>query len=582
MMLRLTASVSALALGLFAVAPAQADQLLPQGRINSDNDILFGALKLGKRQSGKTTLTPDALQIQGEGSSGPISGMSVKPAGALLAVELSTLFADAPPVASLGIDMTGTADSTAALANAINSGKRIVAPCGTIRVTDTIRITKASARFEGAGDCTVLKYDAPAGTPAKPLIDILPSAVGADLSKFSFDHQGQLYTVSTTYDGLAGGVAVMIQADSSRLRDITGRNGFDNCFMAVAWDSSNHAIRGKPQYYSLDNIRTFNCGRGPAATGAGIDIGSGSAGTVNNLVDDGSYAAFILDIGAGANGTFSNLVGYNTKFNGTVPSYTFYIGEAGSTFTNLQSIGAGHTAMWLDGYAYRTTISNVNIKAPARDGILIKGGNSVLTNVVVNSPGYGGPANTYDAVVIDTSAASIDNLLINGLSIQNEFATPRYGINKTYSNGLTGAALNASLGAAAAATNNIPGTFGVVDGQALGGGWTPYTPTISCASGSLTASSANGSYRRMGKTVEVQANLTLTTIGTCSGAITASLPLPVVTRVAFSGVESNNSGVGLVGAAYEASSAVLIKRYDGTSPVAAGAILSVSGSYQTP
>lgn len=64
-----------------AVLPARADQILPPGRIlgsdPANGDILFGALKLGKRQGGKTTLQPDTVQIQGPGSTGPVDGMDV-------------------------------------------------------------------------------------------------------------------------------------------------------------------------------------------------------------------------------------------------------------------------------------------------------------------------------------------------------------------------------------------------------------------------------------------------------------------------------------------------------------------------
>ncbi|MGW8788587.1 hypothetical protein [Heyndrickxia sporothermodurans] len=68
---------------LIAVLPVRADQILPQGRIvgtdSANGDILFGALKLGKRQGGKTLFQPDAIQIQGPGSTGQIDGMTAAP-----------------------------------------------------------------------------------------------------------------------------------------------------------------------------------------------------------------------------------------------------------------------------------------------------------------------------------------------------------------------------------------------------------------------------------------------------------------------------------------------------------------------
>lgn len=68
--MRRTSLLPLVALALSHPAPAAADQLLPQGRIldagPNSGDILFGALKLGRRQAGKTTLTPDF--ITGDGS----------------------------------------------------------------------------------------------------------------------------------------------------------------------------------------------------------------------------------------------------------------------------------------------------------------------------------------------------------------------------------------------------------------------------------------------------------------------------------------------------------------------------------
>lgn len=537
---------------------------------------LFGPLTCAPGQSCKST------------------NFSIQPPGLALRTN-EDQWGERPSVVDYGVDMTGAADSTAAFTAALNASKPIAAPCGTIRVTDTIKVTTAGAKFAGSGDCTLIKYDAPAGTPAKPLIDILPAVVGADLSRFSFDHQGARYAVSQQYDVLTGGVAVIVQADNTRIHDVTGRNGYDNCFMAIRFDSNNAAVRGKPQYYDFRNIRTFTCGLGAAHTGAGIDIGSGSNGTVDGLVDVGSYAAFIHDTGAGANGTFSNLVGIATAYDGVKPSYTFYIGDANGTYTNLQSIGAGYRGLWLDGYAYRTTISNLSIKAPAFEGMLLKGGTSTLSNVIINSPGYGKTAGTVDAVLVDNTAGPIAGLMINGLSVQSEFNTARYGLNLAGVNSangalvtpgaypVTGAILNADLGGAVTATNGMPGTFGVVNGAALGGYWTNYTPTVTTGSGAFTTVSASASYLVVGKTVSVRINIQIADKGTATD-VRVSLPLPARGTSPLTGIENNATGKGIAGAIVDGTSIATLKFTDGTNAVpASGAtyLLTVSGEYQT-
>ena len=55
--------------------------------------------------------------------------------------------------------------------------------------------------------------------------------------------------------------------------------------------------------------------------------------------------------------------------------------------------------------------------------------------------------------------------------------------------------------------------------------WTTYTPTPSCGTGTFTSASATGRYKQIGKTVFVQAALTVTTNGTCAGNMRMSLPL---------------------------------------------------------
>ncbi|UYW30152.1 hypothetical protein [Methylorubrum extorquens] len=67
-----------LALAVYlAASPAPAQQVLPPGQIDASGNLKLGPVTLGKRQSGKLTITPDTLQILGSGSTGDASGLSV-------------------------------------------------------------------------------------------------------------------------------------------------------------------------------------------------------------------------------------------------------------------------------------------------------------------------------------------------------------------------------------------------------------------------------------------------------------------------------------------------------------------------
>ncbi|MEN3212524.1 hypothetical protein PUR23_21260 [Methylorubrum populi] len=72
-----------------AAAPAGADEILPSGRITNGNDIQFGILKLGKREAGKTIITPDTLRILAPESTGDLSEAWTKTANGRIARTLA-------------------------------------------------------------------------------------------------------------------------------------------------------------------------------------------------------------------------------------------------------------------------------------------------------------------------------------------------------------------------------------------------------------------------------------------------------------------------------------------------------------
>jgi hypothetical protein len=119
-----------------------------------------------------------------------------------------------------------------------------------------------------------------------------------------------------------------------------------------------------------------------------------------------------------------------------------------------------------------------------------------------------------------------------------------------------------------------------------GTAWASYTPTITCASGSLTTLAfRTGQWKQIGKTVHVRIQIGITTNGTCAGAVIASMPTPTVQQSL-----SFNTG-DMVGAVANGSilrgeccltgtQNMYIYKYDGTYPGADGAIMSVSGTYE--
>lgn len=89
-------------------------------------------------------------------------------------------------------------------------------------------------------------------------------------------------------------------------------------------------------------------------------------------------------------------------------------------------------------------------------------------------------------------------------------------------------------GSASTGAISLAGTLAVANGGTgdTGTAWTSYTPTITAAIGTLTTVSATGRYKTLGKTCWIEIVITLTTNGTGSGALSATLPSGVTAESA--------------------------------------------------
>lgn len=146
-------------------APVRADQILGQPRIDTSNRVqLPGGPALGTWQAGKYTAKPDALQIQGAGSTGDVSGMSAKSAavGAIMRA-ISDRLADEPTVKDFGAvsDPTCAIDNTAAIQAAINAnpGRLIRIPLGSYCFS-SINITASGTGLDAVPGTRLLMSNA--------------------------------------------------------------------------------------------------------------------------------------------------------------------------------------------------------------------------------------------------------------------------------------------------------------------------------------------------------------------------------------------------------------------------------------
>lgn len=80
-----------------------------------------------------------------------------------------------------------------------------------------------------------------------------------------------------------------------------------------------------------------------------------------------------------------------------------------------------------------------------------------------------------------------------------------------------------------------------------GTAWTAYVPVVTCGAGTLTTSTPAGRWKSIGKTVYLQVSLLITTLGTCTGSLSFTLP---------NSFTANATGLIYVGGAYDSSSTV--------------------------
>lgn len=114
--------------------------------------------------------------------------------------------------------------------------------------------------------------------------------------------------------------------------------------------------------------------------------------------------------------------------------------------------------------------------------------------------------------------------------------------------------------------------------------WTSYTPTVTAQTGTFTTVSATGRYKKIGKTVFVEAKITMTTVGTAAGYF--SMTPPAVTAAAFdycgvffeSGISSKSGGVVMINGF--AGGNILGRAADGTTIIQNGAIVVISMTYE--
>ncbi len=109
-----------------------------------------------------------------------------------------------------------------------------------------------------------------------------------------------------------------------------------------------------------------------------------------------------------------------------------------------------------------------------------------------------------------------------------------------------------------------------------------YTPTITASVGTFTTTSATGAWTKVDRLVTVKLSITITTVGSASGSVLASVPFTAAATPTGAWIIPGREtivGSMLQGVLGQSAIQMAILKYDNTSVIAAGANLQLSGTY---
>lgn len=122
---------------------------------------------------------------------------------------------------------------------------------------------------------------------------------------------------------------------------------------------------------------------------------------------------------------------------------------------------------------------------------------------------------------------------------------------------------------------NKTGAFGIPQDPA----WASYTPTITCGTGTPTATSATGHFKGIGKITLVRLAITITTAGTCGSSVNATLPANVQFGQVLFGRGGASPKMLMASTSGTGTANIFITDYNNGFVGASGDVLIINGSY---
>lgn len=500
-----------------------------------------------------------------------------------------SIFATSSDTSSLSLGSAATLHSNALFAgrSVVYTNTDLLVGSSTAKAT-IIAVSGAEvARFNGA-------------TPGQLNLGLAGTAVG----KLALANATSGSITFTPVTGALGSTAITVPAASGTLVVSAGGanipavatgdllyGSVTNVLSALADIATGNALIsggvGVAPSWGKIGISTHVSGLGTGiATALGVNTGSAGAPVLVNGA-----------LGTPSSGTVTNLTGTaSININGTVGATTpaagtfttavanSFVPNSSSVPTNGFYLPAANTVGWAINSAAEMQLTSTAL-SPAVDG-----GNSLGTTTLGWQNLFGNTGFVFNIEAGDWVATHTTGILTVGTGDlrvttagTNSASVVTVSGTQTLPNKTLTSPVLTTPALGTPASGVLTNATGYTVANLADAAWTSYTPTITSLGGTPTTVSATGRYKVIGKTVIVQAEVTITNAGTATGNVNFSLPFSAA-AFSYTGNTFENAITGKSGACWILASDNKARTRDATSTAwwINGYVLTNTIAYEVP
>lgn len=508
------------------------------------------------------------------------------------------------------VDLTGVVDATAvftrASAAAAARGKGLRLPSGVI-LLDPVALPPGLSSLVGRGKmATVLRFARTTLADGAVLLTATNNTAAIALSGFTIDCDDAIFKSSGVKPiDLSGSdgfhlekVRIVGRGDAAVYAD--GVSSGDVSEVAVSATGSAGSSFVAALYMSNASNVTVRRLRisGSPGYGGGFAVGCTSCSFIDSHIEDGTAVGFGFWFDGASRSSIESCTARNTyaeAFQITNGSYNF-IGYNSASWDNTHGIDAGISVHATAGNAANYNIVFANTLDNSKHSGLLVANNAVYnlfeSNILrqcgVRGTAAGQTGSAFCAMAAYTDIAgancSTNTFRHNKIIVESGGVTYGYG---EFNNGGSGSAvvitrvLENEFHAAGGSIATRYLFAAPVSSFAADIDWQTFVPAVAAGTGSLGGAVANSaSFRRRSQSVEMTLDITVSSAGSGAGPLVVTWAGQVPIAVTNSGVLAGQlvGGKGVIGIVN--SNGVALTCTDGTTPIASGARIVMSGSYR--